>query len=77
MQESPEAFERRLESLGLSAERIPLKTKPAAIHWHIRKPGMPGTLEATWEDETISLVVRKNRQGDWTAEALRVLTAFS
>lgn len=38
---------------------------------------MAGTLEATWERGSISLVVRKNRQGDWTAEAFQALTTFS
>lgn len=74
MELTPEEFERRLETLGLGAERIPLKTRPGVIHWHIRKVGQPGTLEATWDQGTVSLIVRRNRQGQWTSEAVEALT---
>ena len=70
---TPESFERRILELGLICERIPLQTKPKAIHWHIRKAGEKGTVEATFEDGSVAITIRKNRQGTWTEDALAEL----
>jgi hypothetical protein len=68
-----DAFEGKLLELGLTFERIQLKTKPNAIHWHIRKPGEKGTLEATFESGMVSLYVRANRAAGWMDAILDAL----
>lgn len=61
----PDEFESTLDALGLNYERIALKTKPNAVHWHIRKPREKGTLEATFEQGQLYLEVRSNRMAEW------------
>lgn len=65
--------ESALENLGLQVQRIELKTRPCAAHWHARKKGERGTLEATLESGSVTFSVRSNRSGDWTEGALEHL----
>lgn len=69
-----EQFETCLVALGLDFKRIELKTRPSAIHWHIRKPGFPGTLEATYDQGEMHLETRRNRMGAWVQEVIEQLT---
>ena len=69
-------FEAMLPEAGLTVHtRGGLATKPGATHWHVRKPGATGTLEATWLPATghFSFSVHDNRQGDWVPGAIAEL----
>ncbi|MCB2230529.1 hypothetical protein KQH82_07420 [bacterium] len=69
-------FETMIVEAGLVVHtRGGLATKPGSTHWHIRKEGENGTLEATWLPATghFSFSIHENRQGDWIAEAVKVL----
>jgi len=74
----PASFEQAINDLGLGATRISLKSIPDAVHWHIRKPGVSGTLEATWRfgenGPELWLEVRANRSAPWQKGVLDVLT---
>ncbi len=69
-------LERILTELGLGFKRLSLKTLPAAVHWHITKPGEKGTLEATWDldAEAFWLCTRANRYATWQDEVITALT---
>lgn len=70
-------IESALRGLGLEFQRIELKTRPRAAHWHARKKGMAGTLEATLDSGIVTFSVRSNRTGDWTETALEhLITLF-
>lgn len=69
----PEDFETKLQALGLTFERLPLKARPNAIHWHIRKSGETGTLEATLENGNLEIQARRNRMGGWIESARKAL----
>lgn len=49
-----------------------LKGYPGCVHWHLRKPGVSGTLEATWwpAKKRFWLKVARNRTSLWIDEAL-------
>lgn len=69
-------FEAMIVAAGLIVHtRGGLATKPGSTHWHIRKEGESGTLEATWLPATghFSFSIHENRQGDWIVEAVKVL----
>jgi hypothetical protein len=68
----PEGFEALLTQLGLGFTRMTLKKYPGATHWHIRKPGLPGTLEATWwpSEAQFWIEQRKGRVADWQMEVI-------
>lgn len=69
------AIEGAFAHLGLEFQRIELKTRPHAIHWHARKVGWAGTLEATLESGIVTFEVRSNRRGEWTDMALSHLNS--
>lgn len=52
-----------------------LKTLPANIHWHYKKPKYTGTLEITLLLQARELIVecKKSRWGDWVEEVLAEL----
>jgi len=72
-----ERFEKALSDLGLTHERLSIKKYRDCIHWHIRKPGHSGTLEATYlaEGQRLWLEVRKNRSAEWQVEMIREIDA--
>jgi hypothetical protein len=74
---TPAEFERRLMALDLTFERVFLKTRPRAIHWHNRKPGERGTLEATLEDTNLMITARRNSMGPWVEAAINHLDSPS
>ena len=53
-----------------------LSTLHGSHHWHIRKPGSRGTLEATWlpAEGRFFFSVRDNRNGVWIDAALSQLS---
>jgi hypothetical protein len=67
-------FLARAVNLGLTVKEMRLSSLPQGRHWHISKPGQPGTLEATWSDGELTFRVRSNRQGDWIPAALEKLS---
>jgi hypothetical protein len=73
---APEEFEARCLALGLEVERSSLRTRPASVHWHLRRPGHKGVLEATWDpaEERLWLSVHNNRRAEWQAEFVQALT---
>lgn len=60
---------------GLIVSESTLKSLPANFHWHFRKPGTSGTLEATWLIGTQQgwLSVHDSRQADWIEEAAAII----
>lgn len=72
-----EALEKRLADLGFNFKKLPLKTLPEAVHWHITKPASNGTLEATWDPgaRRFWLSTRTNRYAKWQDEAIAAITA--
>jgi hypothetical protein len=64
-------FEKLIAELGLEYHRTILKSLPSNAHWHIRKKGSKGTLEATWliEAEEAWVSLRANREAIWAADA--------
>lgn len=68
-------FEAAVESLGLDHRRLTLKKYPDGIHWHIRKPGSTGTLEATYvpNGRRLWLDTRPGREAPWQAEQIELL----
>ena len=68
-------FERRCEELGLIARRMSLKKYPGCTHWHLKKAGEKGTLEATWwpEKDRLWLSVHENRRAAWQERAIRFI----
>lgn len=66
-----ERFEQVCADLGLMLlSRGTLRKYPGCVHWHFKKVGSTGTLEATLWRGNLWLHVRSNRQGDWTSEAV-------
>jgi hypothetical protein len=68
----PLEFEPLLVKLGLEFTRMSLKKYPGAAHWHIRKPGLSGTLEATWwpSEGQFWIEQRTGRTADWQHDVL-------
>lgn len=59
--------------LGLTvASRTTLATYPGSVHWHVRQPPQPGTMEITWwvSEHRLWLSVHANRGGEWVEEAM-------
>lgn len=58
---------RSVESCGLHKRVVKLKSSPGSLHWHLRKPKISGTLEATWNPETgrLWLKVHRLRKAEW------------
>ncbi len=55
---------------GLSIQDQNLKSLPHGRHWHVRKPGVKGTLEITYDGQELWMEVRANRQGEWIDAAV-------
>jgi hypothetical protein len=55
-----------------------LRSYPGLQHWHLRKPGRPGTLEITcWPTgKRVWLAVHTNRQGGWIADVVPRMKAW-
>lgn len=67
-------FEGVLTELGLEFERVTLKSLPPNVHWHIRKAGSKGVLEATWiRTGEAWLSVHANRQSDWIHQMVNTI----
>lgn len=66
-------FEAMVSEAGLVVHnRGGVADRPGSTHWHIRKPGITGTLEATWLPATghFWFSIHDNRRGDWIATAV-------
>lgn len=52
-----------------------LKTLPGSHHWHVRRAGETGTLEATWlpAEGRFWFAVHENRNGAWIEPAVEQL----
>ncbi len=75
----PVTVEQTASWAGLVAERGSLKMYPDSTHWHFRRPGSPGTLEATWfpGTERLWLSYHENRYAPWIDDAVEAfLGAF-
>lgn len=73
------AVEETAAEAGLVAERRSLKMYADSTHWHIRRPGSSGTLEATWfpHTERLWLSYHENRYAPWIDDAVETfLSAF-
>lgn len=62
------------ERLGLVLSRMTLRSYPGCTHWHFKRAGVSGTLEATWWPKTgrLWLKIARNRQAEWMQEAIAV-----
>lgn len=72
-------LEIRLEALfrrlGLEvALKTTLAKYPGGVHWHLKKPGEKGTLEATLWDNALLLQVRRNRDGEWIVSVIHEIS---
>jgi hypothetical protein len=66
------AIERLARELGLQvAVKTSLKSYPGSVHWHFKKEGSVGTLEATYwpAERRVWFSVHSNRGGAWTTHA--------
>ena len=55
---------------GWTVSEHALRTKPGSRHWHVRSPGLVGTVEVTRSvDGEWTVEVRANRVGSWTVAA--------
>jgi hypothetical protein len=68
----------KLEDICSTVEAIlsvpmQLASYPGSVHWHISKPAVKGTLEATWwpKNGRFWLKVASNRDAPWIDEAIR------
>jgi hypothetical protein len=51
---------------GLTVQEMAMKSPKGARHWHLRKPGVTGTLEITWlPSGELVIEARANRSADW------------
>jgi hypothetical protein len=73
----PALIEQAITEAGLLAERLKLRSYPGATHWHIRRPGVNGTLELTYwpSAERLWFAVHANRRAEWIAPAIEDLMA--
>jgi hypothetical protein len=57
---------------GLTVTRGSLRSYPGCTHWHLKKPGSKGTLEATWwpQKERLWLKVHPLREAGWIDAAI-------
>lgn len=72
----PERLEACARSLGLEpGERLTLKTLPSSVHWHLKRPGEAGVLEATWDPSRgeLWLGAHVNRVRPWVAPGAQAL----
>ena len=55
--------------------RSTLKSYPDSVHWHLKKPSSPGTLEVTWwpSKQRLWAKVSLGRDAPWIAEAIAEL----
>ncbi len=69
------AFDLAVIALGLTSKRFPLKGITGSIHWHIKRPGESGTLEATYDPkgQRLWLEVRTNRAATWQPAVIESL----
>jgi hypothetical protein len=53
-----------------------LAAYPGCIHWHVKKEGLPGTLEITWWPKAgrLWIKVANNRDSSWIDAAVGELT---
>jgi hypothetical protein len=60
-------FEQALLREGLTFTRMSLKKYKPCCHWHIKKPGEKGTLEATYllDSHLLWLEIRPGRDAPW------------
>jgi len=73
-----ESFEQAIAEMELDHKRLELKKYADCIHWHIRKPGLSGTLEATYliGERKLWLEIRPARQAPWQDSVLERLEAL-
>lgn len=72
----PASLEACARSLGLEpGQRLTLKTLPGSMHWHLKRPGEAGVLEATWDPSRseLWLSAHDNRARAWVAPAAQAL----
>ena len=64
---TPEDLEAACSALGLSYNRLTLARYVGCVHWHVSKPGVRGTLEATWWPATkrFWFSIHANRRASW------------
>lgn len=50
---------------------------PGVMHWHVRRPGVSGTLELTWDPHVnrFTMTRRSNREAPWIDEAYDLVVA--
>jgi len=51
---------------------MPLRSFPDGTHWHFRRPGEKGTLEATWSPRLgrLWLSTRAGRESPWQLDVI-------
>lgn len=66
--------ERTAAAAGLEIRRSTLKAYPGCVHWHFRRRGLKGTLEATWypAERRLWLAYHDNRYAPWLDEAVEM-----
>lgn len=72
------AIESTVAELGLAiSSKGTLRKFNGSVHWHIKRPGESGTLEATWWPKTgqFWLSVHANRGANWIEEAIAKIKA--
>ena len=73
----PGRFHAAVEAMALTAHsEVSPRSLPGSRHWHIRKPGVAGTLEATWlpAERRFWFSVHGNHAGEWIENAIVALT---
>ena len=73
---SPAAIEMALSDAGVNVTlRGTLRAYPGCHHWHLKQPGMSGTLELTFWPETgrIWFKIAANRHAEWMEAAMRAI----
>jgi hypothetical protein len=73
----PERLEAIASELGLTSKQYALRGLPENIHWHFRKPGLTGTLEATWlaESGEAWLSAHRIRGTEWVFDHVQLILA--
>lgn len=69
----PGRFHAAVAAMALTVHNeVSLRSIPGSRHWHVRKPGVAGTLEATWlpAERRFWFSVHDNRAGDWIETAI-------
>ena len=54
-----------------------LRSYPGCIHWHLKQPGLSGTLEMTWwpAKKRLWAKVAAHRNAEWIAQAVEEIAA--